>query len=681
MPSLQPLLHDLATAVAAPTVALGSRSGQIRPEGTQGVLHGDVRVLRSAVLTVDGVEPEAVSHTERGPGTSEFVAVHRRGVPGDGADPLVWLRRERTVTATGLRERFTLVSAAPVELDLDVRLLVDADFAPVEVIKSGRAAPPPVPVTVDAGVATWSARGLRGRVRAPGSRMDSDGTRLRVDWTAALPARGSASLEWELVVHDPGSPLTATSARLPELAVTADDPRLARLLERSMSDLAGLLVSEAGHPDDAFAAAGAPWFLTLFGRDSLWAARMLLPVSVDLAAGTLRTLARAQGTRHDPQTGEAPGKMPHERRRGEFVTGDLALPALYYGTIDATALWVCLLHDAWRWGMPEDQVRALLPALRAALRWITTDADPDGDGFAEYQDHTGRGLANQGWKDSGDAIRSADGAFADAPVALAEVQGYHHEALTKAAALLSALGHPDDAEPLTAAASSLAAAFRARFWVGDGTGPYPALALDAHKKPVDSLTSNIGHLLGSGLLTADESATIAARLLAPDMSSGFGLRTMSTTNDAYHPLSYHCGSVWPHDTAIVIAGLTAADHPTHATGLATQLLAAAEHFDWRLPELYGGFAAQDTARPVPYPAACRPQAWSAAGAVTILCTVLGLAVDVPGRTITVRPPRPGPVGGIRVSGLSVAGSPLTVRVDRSGVVTVEQCPPGFRVIT
>jgi glycogen debranching enzyme len=454
------------------------------------------------------------------------------------------------------------------------------------------------------------------------------------------------------VVHAPGGPAEWSRA-----TVTADDHRFARLVDRSLDDLAALRLTDGA---DTFIGAGVPWFLTLFGRDSVWAARMLLPVGTDLAAGTLRVLARRQGTRLDADTGEAPGKIMHELRRHEFVLAEkgLRLPSVYYGTIDATLLWISLLHDAWRWGHPAAEIETLLPHLDAALGWLAEHADPDGDGFVEYLDISGRGLANQGWKDSGDAVRFRDGRLAEPPIALAEVQGYAYRAALDAAALLDAFDRPGG-DRWRAYAATLSDRFRARFWVPGG---YPALALDRHKRPVDSLTSNIGHLLGTGLLTADEEKAVAGVLSAEPMSGGYGLRTMSTADRGFAPLSYHCGSVWTHDTAIVAAGLARSGFRAEAATLIDGLLAAGEAFDYRLPELHAGFGRDETSRPMPYPAACRPQAWSAAAAILLLQAELGLAADVPNGTVRVRPIRP-----IAVQGLRIAGHRIDIAAD--GAIT------------
>ena len=289
-------------------------------------------------------------------------------------------------------------------------------------------------------------------------------------------------------------------------------------------------------PGDTFLAAGAPWFFTLFGRDSLWAARMLLPLGTDLAAGTLRVLAARQGTVTDVDSAEQPGKILHEVRAKPLSLGEegRVLPPVYYGTVDATPLWVCLLHDAWRWGMPADQVEALLPAMERALAWMTDHGDADGDGFLEYVDEGGHGLANQGWKDSGDSVQWRDGTLATGPIALCEVQAYAHEAALGGAALLEAFGRPG-ADRWRAWAAELATRFRAAFWVQDATGRYPAIALDADKRAVDTVTSNIGHLLGTGLLDARRGA--GGRRAARRRRHELGVRAADHVDDVRRVLA------------------------------------------------------------------------------------------------------------------------------------------------
>ncbi|MEV4530239.1 glycogen debranching N-terminal domain-containing protein [Streptosporangium sp. NPDC049304] len=684
---LQPLLHDLVSTVLAPTVALSGGDGQIRPAGVQGVFHADSRALSRAVLTIDGREPEAVGHAPRGPGATGFVTL-ARWLGDPVPDPTVRIERFRQVTPGGMAERVEIVSSATVPVTAVVSLELGCDFAPIEVVKSGGDTAEAAAERTAPDEISWNSGGVRVVATGTGARAESAGSAgsactAFLRWPVELAPRARVTLSWRVEVRDPQAVVTAPDhpaewAGEGAPRVVAADHRLSRLFERSMDDLRSLRLAETAAPGDVFLGAGVPWFLTLFGRDSIWAARMLLPLGTELAMGTLRVLARRQGTRVDPGSGEAPGKIMHELRRHDFTVegNDLHLPAAYYGTIDATPLWIALLHDAWRWGAPATEIAALLPHLEAALGWLGHHADPDGDGFIEYVDTSGRGLANQGWKDSGDALRFHDGRQAQPPIALVEVQGYAHQAARQGADLLEAFGRPGAARWREHAAA-LAERFRARFWVEGPQGRFPALALDRDKRPVDALTSNIGHLLGTGLLTGAEEAEIADLLVSPEMAGGFGLRTMSADAGGFSPLSYHCGSIWAHDTAIVVAGLARAGFATHAATLAEGLLTAGETFGYRLPELFGGDDRSALGRPVPYPAACRPQAWSAAAAVTVVHSALGLYPDVPEGRMLLRPLAGAPLGAVFAGGLRVAGAEVSAAVDREGEVVVTGLPEGI----
>jgi glycogen debranching enzyme len=488
----------------------------------------------------------------------------------------------------------------------------------MDAVKSGRTAGDPPPLQSPRW--SWRDDDTAAELTASGGTVDVDGRELRVRWTVDLAPGAETTVGWELAATDGATPMLGTTAEpLVPPALPGADPRLQRLADRAFSDLNSLRMADRSLPHDVFLAAGAPWFYTLFGRDSLIAARMLLPVDVRLAGGTLRTLAARQGTAVDEQTAEQPGKILHEVRRTDLRIdegGGVHLPPVYYGTVDATPLWICLLHDAWRAGLPEAEVVALLDNLEAALRWLGEHGDADGDGFLEYLDTSGHGLSNQGWKDSGDSIRWHDGAIADGPIALCEVQGYAYEAAVGGAALLDAFGR-SGGDHWRAWAAGMKERFRSAFWCEDETGRYPALALDAHKRRVDGISSNIGHLLGTGILDAEEERVVVDRLTDPTMYSGYGIRTLSTTNGAYWPLRYHAGSVWTHDTALVVAGMLRAGFAEQAARVADGLLEAAVGFDYRLPELFGGHPADEAWPPVPYPASCRPQAWAAASVVPI----------------------------------------------------------------
>jgi hypothetical protein len=620
----QPFLHDAAVALRAPAQAWSRPTGAMGDAPIDGVYVSDVRIAAAIEVLVAGERGEPISTAADGADRLRFGTLHRGLDSGRVADPDVRGTLAREVRADGLHDEFELASRLDHPLDVDVLVRVAPALDRMDAVKHGAPSAGVAAVELADSGAAWGDGVVDVRLDAPGAAVGSgaDGA-IELRWTLRVPARGAASVAWRVTAEDADAVVRAADGPAPWRAPAADelagaDDRLRRWLDRALADLDALRL-RTRDGDDEFLAAGAPWFLTLFGRDSLWASRLLLPLGVGSAAGTLRVLARLQGRERVTATAEQPGKIMHELRRGTLeIPGEgVTLPPLYFGTVDATPLWICLLHDAWRAGLPDDEVRDLLPHLDAALAWMRDFGDSDGDGLLEYVDETGTGLANQGWKDSGDSVQWRDGRLVDGPIALSEVQAYAFEAATGGAAILDALRGDGAGDEWRAWAARLRERFAASFWVDDPDGAYPAIALDAAKRPVDSLTSNLGHLLGTGLLTDDESALVARRLASPELSSGFGLRTMSTRDAGYWPLSYHGGSVWAHDTAIAIHGLARSGFRAEASQLAEGLLAAAVAFDFRMPELHAGDAAADVPSPAPYPAACRPQAWSAAAAVAV----------------------------------------------------------------
>ncbi|MFC4563777.1 glycogen debranching N-terminal domain-containing protein [Nocardiopsis mangrovi] len=685
---LQPYLHRLTSCVSAPSVVLSGPGGQIREgAGTQGWLRDDVRLLSRLEVALDGTEPEPVGSAPAGAGGASFTAVAR--LLGDtGADPTVRVERERTALPDGMDERIRLANDARAPVETTVSVRIGADLATTSVVKHG-GRPAPAPVSADGAVLSWGADGTRVEARADPEpddvRVDAEGAvltwRVAVDahaaWDAVLRLRASGD---EPAFRAPGTGAARFTAR-----VRSADGDLDRLVARSLADLDALRLADPRDPADVFLAAGSPWFFTLFGRDSLWAARMLLPLGTATAAGTLRVLARRQGTGTDRVTAEQPGRILHEVRGRAAMSDGHALPPLYFGTIDATPLWVLLLHEAWQWGMPEAEVRALLPNLRAALDWITGPADDDGDGFLDYIDTDGTGLANQGWKDSGDSIQWPDGRIAEPPIGLSEAQGYAHQAALAGADLLDhfhphpAGGAPADddrARDLRTWAAALRHRFRGAFWVSDAEGPFPALALDGDKRPVATATSNLGHLLGTGLLDDRETELVARRLAGRDLDSGYGLRTMTATAAGFNPLGYHAGAIWPHDTAVAVLGLSGAGAGDTAASLADGLLAAAPAFDYRLPELFGGTDARAGEPVLAYPASCRPQAWAAAAVIPLLTAALRLSADVPAGVLRVDPdPAFAHWFPLSIRDLRIGGHPLHIEVDAAGTATVETTAP------
>ncbi|GAA3541167.1 amylo-alpha-1,6-glucosidase [Kribbella ginsengisoli] len=658
-----PDLHDLVTTLAAPWVVLSPRSGQLTGAGAEGVYARDRRILSRLEVTVDGRPPKPVHVDEPATGTTRYGAV-LDGLGDAGHDPTVTLRRTRQVDGTGLTEEITLVNRSHETVDCELVVALGTDLAGTAAVRSGAAADlPRLEPLADGDGLRWE---------------DGSGTRVSVTFD---PAPG-LNQSWRLKV-EPGQSATVTlrlTASFPategftieppasrptydEVELDCDDQRISRWIRRSLDDVAGLQLSADG--GERYLGAGPPWYLTLFGRDSLISAGMLIPVDPQLAAGTLRALAAHQGTRVDPAAAEQPGKIPHELR-SEVADhgGGLVLPAAYYGTHDATQLWITTLHKAWRWGMPADEVQALLPNLQRALAWIRDYADPDGDGFLEYIDETGHGLANQGWKDSSDSVQWPDGTIATAPIALCEVQGYAYAAAIAGADLLDAFDLEGGADWRDWAAT-LKERFRASFWV-DG---YPAIALDSEKRPVAGPASNMGHLLGTGLLDPAEETAVAEHLADFDLNSGFGLRTLSKAMTHFNPLGYHTGSVWPHDTAMAVQGLYAAGHAATATSYVQGLLTAAEAFDYRLPELYGGEGTDHELTPTPYPLSCRPQAWAAASAIAVVVAALGIEPNVPAGTLDLTPATVLPWRRIKLKGVRAGDHTLSIELN-DGVLTV-----------
>lgn len=402
--------------------------------------------------------------------------------------------------------------------------------------------------------------------------------------------------------------------------VETDNPELNITLRRSFLDLR-VLMTDLGQGD--FPVAGVPWFAVPFGRDSLITALQLLPYNAEVARGTLRTLAYYQGEKVDPWREEEPGKILHEMRKGEASNRDEIPFRRYYGSIDSTLLFIVLLSETFRWTGDVSLVQEMAVPLQKALEWIDTYGDRDGDGYVEYHKESSGGLANQAWKDSGDSVSHADGTLARSPMAMVEVQGYTYDARLRAAELLEVLGKKDEAKKLREQAMALKMAFHRDFW--SEKRQYFATALDGQKKRVETVTSNPGHCLWSGLLEPESAAKVAGVLTSPEMFSGWGIRTLSAVEARYNPISYHNGSVWPHDNSLMALGLKRYGFDEAVNHVATGLLQAATHFDYhRLPELFCGFPTAEEPVPVGYPTACSPQAWAAGAPLALVQAMLGL---------------------------------------------------------
>jgi hypothetical protein len=634
--TVQPGLHRQHCSVAAPTQLWLDPDGRLAgeanppgpgdpadPAGFTGLLHGDTRMLCRALVRVNGLEPEPAT-VETEPGGVLRVRGLVRGIPGPTEDPAVELLQTWTVTPGVVRHSLQLRTSLD-SLDVEIDVELAADFTDMANIRLSRFRDASGPFSADQSALRWREGGKTLTVGAPGA-VTAEG---RLAWRGSLGRGRPFEAEWQAVLTDKDDAVVAARPPASRPPRTGPAGALGLLLDNSLDEVGGLRLATRQLPDAPFVAAGAPWYFTLFGRDSLWAARLMLPLDSGtdngLASGTLRALAAFQGTRTDPAAAEEPGKILHELRSKELVleSQGLRLPPVYYGAVDSTPLWLCLLGELWRAGRDDAAVRSLLPNAARAADWLLAAGAGNG-GFLSYRDATGHGLSNQGWKDSRDAMQFRDGRQADGPIALSEVQGYAYQAALETAGLFDAYGERGG-QALRDFAAALRLRFRERFWVEDDAGPFPAMALDGHGVPLDIPGSNMGHLLGTGILDPDEARLVADRLVSPELFSGYGVHTISRRAAGFWPFSYHCGSVWSHDTAIAIRGLLADGFIAEARVLADGLLAAAASFGHRLPEVFAGVRAEDSSVAVPYPASCHPQAWSSASAV-VIAQAMGVAL-------------------------------------------------------
>ncbi|UFS97772.1 glycogen debranching N-terminal domain-containing protein [Nocardia huaxiensis] len=678
------------TLVEASTFCLSDQLGDIHPGTAHGLFYRDARVLTRWELRLDGLPPEQLSVVSRDPFRARFLA--RKPPPHGIADATVLVQRRRMI-GEGMQEAITVHNLGAEDTAITVTLTVDADFADLFAVKEGRVHGGGCEFVISDRTLRLIGRAGPDRELAITADAEPEVQPGALVWHIVVPARdiwhtvvrcqpivGHRAAPMNFDATDGDSPVNKIRQwRATTTTLTASGAGLNTILQRTETDLGALRLDD---PEDgtAYVAAGAPWFMALFGRDSLLTSWMALLLDSDLALGTLRQLAKLQGVQDDPVTEEEPGRIMHERRCGpgsDRVLGG----AVYYGSADATPLFVMLLAECLRWGVAPAAIEELLPAADRALGWIDTSGDSDGDGFVEYRRKTDRGLANQGWKDSWDAVCFADGRLAEPPIALCEVQGYAYAARLGRAELAEAFGDHDLAARLRAAAADLRTRFDEAFWM-PAQGCY-ALALDGGKQQVDVVSSNAGQCLWTGIVPDEHAAQLIERLGAADIDSGFGLRTLSSETRRFNPMGYHTGSVWPHDTALVIAGLLRYRHIDGALPLAerlaTGLLEAILEFGARPPELFSGFARTEFRSPVPYPTSCSPQAWASAAPLLLMRSFLGLRPDVPARTLTIAPRLPARAGTVRLADLRLGEASVTIEATGTSA-TVSGLPGDWRLI-
>jgi glycogen debranching enzyme len=663
--------------------------------GVGGLYAHDTRFLSTFTLRVEGKRPLLLSSAK----VEYFSAAFYSGnAPADGLDRNVLSIARHRFIGLGLQDHIVVrnVTRAPVSFTLELDF--GTDFADIISVKQHDFAlgdpahapdlPPPAAARFDepAGrVLLEESGGRGGRTQVVLSRI-GEGDAGVVRFPISLAPHGSWDVRVDVAVSLTGaleSPLLvesrfgtqrarvresldAWSLRLPRLSTTWDELR--HSFGQSVTDLAALRLRH-GDGSGRLPAAGVPWFMTVFGRDTIITSLQTMLLGPELAVTALHALADLQADADDPEIDAEPGKILHELREGRAAEKWFAR---YYGSVDATPLYLVLLSEVWRWTGDAEAMRRLRAPALAALAWIDLYGDRDGDGFVEYERRS-HGLENQSWKDSGDSQRFRDGRFASTPIAPAEVQGYVYDAKLRLAEVArDAWVDEELAARLEQEAMDLHGRFNDAFWVPD-RGGYYALALDKDKQRVDALCSNIGHLLWSGIVPEERVDAVVDALMRHELWSGWGFRTMSTSDAAYSPLSYHNGTVWPHDTALAAWGLARYGRWTSVRKVAVALFEAAGHFGWSLPEVFAGFERSETPFPIGYPTAARPQAWAAGTPLLMLRLLLGLEPDVErGRLATLPGVEPLDgvtlsLAGVRALGQTwdVASSPSAITVEAS----------------
>jgi glycogen debranching enzyme len=638
---------------------LVDRRGDIAPPGrcSLGLFENDTRLLSHYELRGAGTEPVTLSAQVVQPYHAQVdLAVTDHAFGGDPWDPkhAVYFKRELTVEHA-LFERLTLTNYLVRPIDYWIELHLASDFADIFEVRGWKREARGTffePRVVDDRTIRYAYRGRDGRIiesvisfRDPPDLLEPH----RARWTFRLEPKTPVEFAWRVGASAPrrgtvfGVDLDARRLRLAAQydewradgsRWSSDVEMFDKTLSRAIDDLRSLYM---GSGDDAVITAGLPWYSTVFGRDSIITSLETLVLNPRIAVDTLRYLAKHQGTRENEFTEEQPGRIMHELRRGELARSGEIPHVPYYGTIDATPLWLILLDETWRWTGDLDLVRELLPNARRALDWIDHYGDMDGDGLVEYSRTSARGLVNQGWKDSGDGVPFPDGTLPRPPIALIEVQAYVYDAKTRAAALFERIGDAETADRLRSEGERLRLQVLEQFWLKD-SGTF-ALALDGDKRPVPTVTSNAGHALWSRLADPARAVAVAQTLLAADMFCGWGVRTLSARHPVYNPMSYHNGSVWPHDNALIVMGLSHYGLAAAALPIvdATRDAAAAADFN-RLPELYCGMPRNGAPQPVSYPVSCSPQAWASGALFLMLQAVLGILPDAPANLLHIRNP-------------------------------------------
>jgi glycogen debranching enzyme len=675
--------YDSVNVLQGSAFMLSDLAGDVHAESPAGLFYEDTRYLNRFMLTVDGLTPVVLSAANADYNAAAFFLTNPEldGVPAES----ISIQRYRSVDED-TNEVLLVQSHLNEEIAVTIRLGCGTDFADLFEVKSMN--------IVKTGTLSTSHDGERGLLFFEYQHADfhaatrihsSEPPTLDGDdfvFALRLPPRGSwktriqitfrpGEAEQPLIVQDREASRVLSAWREAEHVkkwreeapqLEADWDLLKLVYEKSVVDLAALrLHANVEGNDFSLPAAGLPWFMAIFGRDTLITAYQSLLVGPELARGALFALAGLQGTEVNDFKDEEPGKILHEIRFGELTVLGEKPHRPYYGTADATPLFLVLLSEYWRLTGDAATVEALRENALRALAWIDEHGDRDGDGYVEYETRSSQGLENQGWKDSWNGVVFADGTLPGPPIAMCEVQGYVFDAKSRAAELAEeAWGDAELAESLRAQAGELRERFNEDFWVEERGGFY-AVALDGEKQRVDSLTSNVGHLLWSGIVAEERAEEIVARLFSPPMWTGWGIRTLSADDVAYNPIGYHIGTVWPHDNALIAAGLYRYGFREQANRIAAAMVEAAGYTDFRLPEVFAGYPRADSRVPVRYPTASSPQAWATSAPFLWLRLMLG--IEVVDGELRADPVIPSKCGRVALRGVHALGRRVDVHGD------------------
>lgn len=642
------LAGGVVSLVSPGAYAVSDRRGDIDEDAGQGLFFRDMRHLSRFAVAVNGETPTPKDFQDRG-SEAEF----RLASSG-----LLVLRR-RAVGA-GMEETLEISSLSEEDTDVRLSLEFSADFRDVFDVRgyAGPSARGGLSEEVGEDLLRFSYRRggySRGTVvRVSGEGVEPVAEPGLISIACRIGPGEGKTIRISITLEEDGHEVSLREnaplfSAAPELET--DWVVLRRSWERSIVDL-GSLAFDAGE-GVLVPAAGAPWFMALFGRDSLITGYEAMILSPEPAKNALRALARWQAEGRDDFTDAEPGKVPHELRVGELAYFGEVPQSPYYGTVDATPLFLILLHEVWRRTGDGAFIREMEGAARRALAWILDEAVRI-NGYVAYETRSTGGLQNQGWKDSEGSMLFRDGTRAEGPIALCEVQGYVYDAFLRIAGLAETVWDDERlAADLRERAGDLRLRFDQDFWM-PGRGYY-ALALDGEGRLLDSITSNAGHLLWSGILPAERARLVADRLLGDTMFSGWGIRTMAAGEGGYDPDSYHSGSVWPHDNALIAEGLRRYGLREETNRVAVSLLRAAGCFEYRLPEVFGGHPREDGRGPVEYPTSCSPQAWAAGTVPLLVRTMLGLEPDAAARRLVTEPVLPDEVSRLQLDAVPAFG--------------------------